>query len=136
MDSRILRVRTGRKNRICTNCGNQIEDGAASCPDCGAPVMTESAKSGQKTDREQPLDRKAFCQHPNTRHISKQLKVCGIILYILGIINFWNYLVIGVIAMAFFELILWIGLGMGIHLKQSRVCAIVVTVIGALNMIV
>lgn len=92
-------------------------------------------KSGQKTDTEQRLDRKSFYQHPDIRPISKQLKVCGIIMYILAILNFWQYLVINFIAIAFAELILLAGLGIGIHLKQSRVCAIAVMIVGVMNMI-
>ena len=37
----------------CAECGKQISDAAASCPNCGAPVTQESIRQGQELMQEQ-----------------------------------------------------------------------------------
>lgn len=149
---------------ICANCGNWVEDGASNCPGCGAPVMAQEAAPGQQMNMGQPgngmpdggqlaggmgngnpswsgyaepgLGRMAFYKHPNVSSLRKQLAGCGIAMYILAAINCAFYAVTGSIILAAIMAILFVGLGLGIHLGQSRVCAILLTVYGGLNMIV
>lgn len=137
---------------ICANCGNWVEDGAQSCPGCGAPVMAQGAAPGAEMNMGQPgngpvggnsafsgyteskLDRKAFYKHPNVSSLSKQIKACGIAMYILAGFNFGLYMFLGEVVAAVIALVFMMGIGLGIHLGQSRVCAVILTVYGVYNM--
>lgn len=146
---------------ICANCGNYVEDGAPNCPNCGAPVMPAGAAMGQGMNggqsgdmmmngggpagsmingnpswsgyQEPGLKRMDFYKHPNVSSLRKQLRGCGIIMYILAAFNAVLYAVTGDIIAAVFSVILFAGLGLGIHLGQSRVCAILLTIFGGFN---
>lgn len=139
---------------ICTNCGTYVEDGKTNCPSCGAPVMTGGEMSqpgmymGQNVNgpvnmggfqsgySEPGLSKKEFYKHPNMSRVSKQIKSCGICMYVLAGLNLVFYALTEDIFSAVFSLILMLGLGLGIHLAQSRVCAIILTIYGGLNTIV
>lgn len=149
---------------ICANCGNQVEDGASSCPGCGAPVMAAGAAPGQGMNMGQPgngmmnggqpaggmingnpswsgyqepgLGRMAFYKHPNVSSLKKQLAGCGIAMYILAALNCVIYAATGDIISAVMAAVIFVGLGLGIHLGQSRVCAILLTAYGVFNMVV
>lgn len=122
---------------ICANCGSQVQDGVLNCPGCGASVIAAGAASGQQMNMEQPgLGRRAFYKHPNVSSLRKQLAGCGIAMYIVAVFNFVLFAIFGDIIGAVISLLLYVGLGLGIHLGQSRVCAIVLTVYGAFNTIV
>ncbi len=118
---------------FCANCGNQIEDGASICPGCGRIIDGNPSPSGYQ---EPGLKRMDFYKHPNVNAVRKQLRGCGIAMYILAVINCILYVVFGNIIDAVFLPLLFIGLGLGIHLGQSRVCAIVLTAYGVFNVIV
>lgn len=139
---------------ICANCGNWMEDGKQSCPNCGAPVMAggeipqpemnmgqassgSAYMNGTQTGYSQPgMSKKEFYKHPNLSSVKKQIDGCGIVMYALAIINAVIYAIAGDILSAVVSLILMLGLGLGIHLAKSRVCAILLTVYGAVNVIV
>lgn len=125
---------------ICANCGNQIEDGASICPGCGAPVAAaEGLFNGNPSVsgyQEPGLKRMDFYKHPNVSAVRKQLRGCGIAMYIVAVINCILFAILGDIIVAVISLLLYIGLGLGIHLGQSRVCAIVLTAYGVFNTIV
>ncbi len=82
------------------------------------------------------MKRMDFYKHPNVSDVRKQLRGCGIAMYILAVFNFGFYVIAGNIIGAVVSLLLYIGLGLGIHLGQSRVCAIVLTAYGVVNTIV
>ena len=84
------------------------------------------------------LDKKGFLNHPSVTKLKKNLNVVAILSYVIGGFNF----ILGFIANPmmkllygentsgpgfalgfFFSGILMIGLGVGIHIAQSRVCA-------------
>lgn len=145
----------------CANCGNQIEDGTSNCSDCGSPVMAEGTKLCPEADMEQPgteavnaektendfagvnffydrrsdepLDRNEFYHHPDIKPLSRPLKVCGIVIYFLAFYNFGFYLFFGLYAQSLILLIVLMGIGLGIHLKQSRGWAVALLVLGIGN---
>lgn len=126
---------------ICANCGNRVEDGASNCPGCGAPVMAGGEYSAISGYTESQLDRKGFYRHPNVSSLSKQIKACGIAMYILAVFNLVFYLYLGglifavspEIIEAVIAFVFMMGLGLGIHLGQSRVCAVILTIYGVYN---
>lgn len=139
---------------ICANCGTYVEDGKTNCPSCGAPAMAGGEMSqpgmdmGQNVNEpvnmggfqsgysEPGLSKKEFYKHPNLSQVSKQIKGCGIAMYILAVLNVGIFAVMGDIFSAVFSLVLMLGLGLGIHLAQSRVCAILLTIYGVFNTVI
>ncbi len=138
---------------ICANCGTYVEDGKTNCQNCGAPVAVAGGMPQQGMDMGQAgngpvnvggfqsgysepgMSRTEFYKHPNMSQVSKQIKSCGIAMYALAALNVVIYAATGDIFSAVFCLILMVGLGLGIHLLQSRVCAILLTVYGVINTI-
>ena len=82
---------------------------------------------------ESNLSKKEFLKHPNMKSLRKEINGCGICIFVLAAIN---------IAFTFFmdasswlDVILMIVLGLGIYFLQSRVCSIIFTVYGVINVI-
>lgn len=149
---------------ICANCGSQVQDGASNCPACGAPVMAAGAAPGQQMNMGQPgngmmndgqqaggvvngnpswsgyqepgLKRMAFYKHPNVSSLRKQIAGCGIAMYILAALNFVIYAISGDIISGIVAVVIFVGLGLGVHLGQSRVCALLLTAYGIFNTVV
>lgn len=150
---------------ICEKCGQWIDEGNKTCSKCGAPVGTDNAQNagaGQPNmsninagfnagagqpgpdgygmngmpGGQAPMTKDQFYRHPNIASVKSQIVGAGIICYIVAGLN----LVLSFIAGTFFativDVLLIVGMGLGIHLARSRVCAIILTVYGALNMII
>lgn len=136
---------------ICEKCGNWVEDGASSCPGCGFPVMTGAsngvsgagAKEGGMFNgnpswsgyEETKLTRMGFYRHPNVSTVRKQIRGCGMAMYLLAVINAVLYITTGDVLSGIVSIVFMVGLGLGIHLLQSRICAIALTVFGGYNMV-
>lgn len=56
---------TERGNTMfCTNCGNNIPDGSAACPVCGAPVQVQQPQQPQQPAYQQPAYQQPAYQQP------------------------------------------------------------------------
>lgn len=112
----------------------------------GGPVNTAAkGEMGENSPysgyTESQLNRKGFYKHPNVSSLSRQIKACAIAMYILAGLNLGFYLFLSgrifvtlesvVTAVVLFVFLL--GLGLGIHLGQSRICAVILTVYGVYN---
>lgn len=119
----------------CLQCGTQIPDGMPTCPNCGAPLNNQPAGGGQPYGFSQKLTKKEFLHHPNLKKIRSNINSSAIILYVAAVLTS----VLGLVDGNYFILIdiaLLVGLGLGIHLAQSRVCAIIACVYSAFNVII
>lgn len=139
---------------ICEKCGQWIEDGSNACSKCGAPVNVNNAQDanaagaggfnagaamGQPTaggynangmqGSQAPLTKKEFFKHPNVASLRSQIIGAGIFCYISAGLSL-------VFADSIIDALLILGLGLGIHLGRSRVCAIILTVYSVFNMII
>lgn len=147
---------------ICEKCGQWIDDGSKACSKCGAPVnvnnaagsagnaapggeqqgaggfnagaaMGQPAAGGYYANGMQgsqaPLTKKEFYKHPNVASVRSQIVGAGIFCYISAALSL-------VFAGSIIDALLILGLGLGIHLGKSRVCAIILTVYAVFNMIV
>ena len=69
---------------FCKNCGTQLQDGAAFCPNCGAPVASEGTQNAE-TQQPQP--------QPAPQNAARKTKLAagllGIFLGGLGVHNFY-----------------------------------------------
>lgn len=131
---------------ICGNCGNFIADGQTNCPGCGAPVMSsmnpnmEMPQPGfQQMGYAQPgLTKGQFYKHPNVAPLRKQIRSCGIAMYILAGLNFVIMFGLAANGQGFgtiIDVMLILALGLIIHLAQSRVASIILTVYGVINVL-
>lgn len=113
----------------CAQCGTQYPDGAPACPNCGAPAGQFGGGYGSA-----PMTKKEFLKHPNLKKCSSSIKSSAIILYVCGALS----LVLGIIAgnfMVIIDIAIVVGLGLGIQLAQSRVCALLILAYSVFNTI-
>lgn len=114
----------------CSKCGTELESNALICPFCGQVVSEEDRLREEYGDRQ--LTKKEFMKLPAMKSCKSNINFCGILLYILGALNFGIQVYGGGLPV---DGILLILLGLGIHLGQSRVCAILCTLYGGFNVI-
>lgn len=114
----------------CSRCGTELESNALVCPNCGQAVPDESRMQEQYGGR--PLTKKEFSDLPEMKPCKSNINTCGIVLYVFGVINMVLQLAMQTLPIDGIFLIL---LGLGIHLGKSRVCAILCTIFGGLNVI-
>lgn len=83
-----------------------------------------------------PMTKDQFYKHPNIAPVRSQIRSAGIICYVIAGINLVLSALAGSIFATILDILLIIGRGLGIQLGKSRVCAIILTVYGAFNMII
>lgn len=79
-------------------------------------------------------NKKEFLQLPENKKLRKNINTAGIICYICGGITLLFSLAVGNL-FGIIDVLLLVGMGLGIHLKQSMACAIILTVYAAINFI-
>lgn len=150
---------------FCSRCGTQLKDGFTFCPECGATlapdpsanVNTASSTAPAYTGSPaEPLTKQQFLNLPENKKYKTELKTCGVLCYISAALTL-VLVVIGsavslvpalfylsgyfllnsfAITLTVIEMACLAALGVGIHLKQSRVCAILLTVYMLLGWII
>lgn len=101
---------------ICKSCGRANELGARFCKSCGAPLESDESMQQNNT---------------NTKNIT----AAAIIAYVIGAITFIvNVVMAGNIA-GLVDVMIVVGLGLGIHLAKSRACAVIITAYSIINFI-
>lgn len=124
---------------FCGNCGHQFADGAAFCPECGAPVNAQQAPVYQAPVYEAapvsaaPMSKKEFWASLSKKERSN-ITTASIMCYISAGLT----LVLGLVSMNIFALIdvlLVGGLGLWLHLSKSTVAAWLITAYAAFNTI-
>lgn len=118
----------------CYQCGAQFADGMPNCPNCNAPASNQFPGGGQGYGVPQNLTKKEFLHHPNLKKCSGNIKASAIILYVCAAFS---------LAVGFFmsnyavlvDVLIIVGLALGIQLAQSRVCAILICIYAAFNVI-
>lgn len=122
----------------CFQCSTQFADGMPSCPTCGMPAnnqfMGSDTTQGQPYGYNQNLSKKEFLHHPNIDKCRKNLNSSAATLYVCAVLS----LVVGFIfgsPSVVIDVALIVGLGLGVQLAQSRVCAILICIYGAFNTI-
>lgn len=149
---------------ICEKCGQWMEDGTTVCSKCGAVYNSGNAQEAGATAAQQSaaqagnpaaqpmpnagnaygasvgpvsqpgMTKKEFDKHTNIVNVKKQISGAGIACYIIAGINL--ILMFALSADNLLDILLILGMGLGIHLAKSRVCSIILTVYGAINVIV
>lgn len=108
---------------ICKSCGRANEQGAKFCKSCGAPLeggvdVQQNNKVGyqQKNMGYQQYDMSGNMNFGTTRMTKEEFNQCA---------NIFGLL----------DVIIVIGLGVGVHVAKSRACAVVLLVYSVFNMI-
>ena len=135
----------------CPKCGQFFDDSASICSVCGAALGGGGSQDVDFTPESipysgQPEPRKAatkqeFLKLPENTKMKKEILTAAGFSYVCAAMT-----AIGMIAAvlmgtqgnlaAIIDVLLLVGLGLGIQLKQSRVCAILLCVDGAVSVIV
>lgn len=118
----------------CTSCSAANEDGAKFCTYCGMALGVPAA--GTVSHAPTANTKKEFLQLPENAKLKKELRTSAIICYICAGIT----LLVGLFAAenpyVFIDVALLVGLGLGIHLKQSKACAIALAVYAVINTVI
>lgn len=132
----------------CFQCGKQFADGAPYCPKCGMPVNMSTTNQfagaqqayqqgqpyGQPYGSNQPLSKKEFLNHPNLSKVKGNISYSSFTLYVCAAISLIVNLFAGNLFI-FVDVLLVVGLSLGVQLAQSRVCAILIFIYSFINMI-
>ena len=110
----------------CIVCGAESADLSHFCTICIAQSGFENA----------PLSDSEFFKHPSMKKCKGSITSAAIILYACAGLTLLLNVVLAQRVTAFLDIILLIGLGIGIQLGKSRICAVVATVYGVINVIV
>lgn len=134
----------------CPKCGQFFDDSATFCSACGAALDGGSADDsgrpypptplysdpGQSGPAQRVATKQEFLKLPENAKTKKEIMTTAIVSYICA--GLTAAVMIGANGnfTAIVDVLLLIGLGLGIQLKQSRVCAILLCVDGAVSVIV
>lgn len=129
----------------CPKCGQFFDDSASFCSACGAALGGGS--QGVDFTPEpisypgQPAPRKAatkqeFLKLPENKKMKNEILTAAIISYVFAGINAVVQIGMQGNLVSIIDVLLLVGLGLGIQLKQSRVCAILLCVDGAYSFLV
>lgn len=128
---------------ICKSCGRANELGARFCKSCGAPLESDESMQQNNTNQSENvcqqnnqyvmpesmysgttrMTKKEFNECANIKSITKNITAAAIIAYVIGAITF------------IVNVMIVVGLGLGIHLAKSRACAVIITAYSIINFI-
>ena len=129
----------------CQICGSPANDNDSACPSCGAPFPRNDQTNMPVQGNYQPYGAapqpkatsiKEFLKLSENKKMRRELNSCAIICYVCAGIT----LILGLFVLqnpySLIDVALLIGLGLGIHLARSRVCAVTLCAYAAVNMII
>ena len=129
----------------CTQCGAHSDDSAKFCTSCGQPFGEEAAEiqsayyaaddSISEVYAPKVATKKEFLDLPENAPTKKTLKTSGIFCYVCAGLT----LVLGLATgnyLSIVDFLILLVLGLFIHLKQSKVCAILLAVYAVINVII
>ncbi len=130
----------------CTQCGAYSDDSAKFCTSCGQPFGSEAAEvqpayytaedSISTAYAPKVATKKEFLDLPENISIKNMLKTSGIFCYICAGLTLIAGIVISGSWLSIIDFLILLVLGLFIHLKQSKVCAILLAVYSVVNVII
>lgn len=149
--------------RFCPKCGTSVQDDQTFCPNCGTrvadpegapasdfypPFTAQEAGSVGGQPYAQSVypnagqgfgprctTRKEFLMLPENKKLRSQIRGAAIICYICGGLTLL-LMIISLNLMMLLDVAILVGLGLGVHLAYSRVCAILLAVYAVFSVIV
>ena len=117
-----------------TNNDNNFEQDAFGTPDVSETTQTSNAAAFSAPDMNGPkVSKVEYCNTYADAAIKKEITTGCVIAYICAGITLLAAFVSGLGAIV--DVIIMVGLALGIHLKKSLVCSIILTVYGCFNVI-
>jgi len=122
----------------CPTCGAEVQPGQQFCPSCGAKQLADRAWGNPYTPTAAVVDRNIskseFCRSYAPDKMRKNIRGSAILCYISAAVT-------AVFAILFsptmlLDTIIVLVMGLLIHLKQSRVCAVILLVYSLINCVV
>ena len=127
----------------CPRCGSYADDSAQFCTTCGAAMTAANAPAAQfyagqpQTGAQQgapaATTKQAFLAMPENAKMKRELFASAIICYICAVISLVMIVLVSKNFLGLVDVAILAGLGLGIHLKQSKVCAIILLVYAVVN---
>ena len=149
--------------RFCPKCGTSVQDNQTFCPNCGTRVA--DPEGAPASDYYPPFTaqvagsvggkpyaqsvypnagqgfgprcttKKEFLMLPENKKLRSQIRGAAIICYICGGLTLL-LMIISLNLMMLLDVAILVGLGLGVHLAYSRVCAILLAVYAVFSVIV
>ncbi len=119
----------------CPTCGADVQPGQKYCPSCGTQQKTDrpwgnpSAPSIAVED--QDITKSEFCRSRASDKVRKNIRGSAILCYISAGVTAVFALLFNLFMLI--DAVIVLGLGLAIHLKQSRVCSILLLVYGVVS---
>ena len=140
--------------KYCPNCNQPCGDTETFCGNCGANL--NAAPAPQSAPNQAPYQggyaasgpyaaygaaprvstKKEFLNLPENKKVKSEIKTAGIICYICAGITLLASFATNTFPLSLLDVAILVGLGLGIHLAHSRVCAIILTIYAASSMII
>ena len=137
--------------KVCPSCGQPCEDAQKFCNNCGAP-FAESSPDNQQAVMQQPYSgtvspagygvypprvstKKEFLDLPQNKQVKREINSSSIICYVCAAITLAVGIATDGFPLVLIDLAILVGMGLGIQLAHSRVCAIILCAYSVINMI-
>ena len=121
--------------KTCPNCGTACGDDTRFCNACGTALEAAPVSTAPADDRQAPLTKQEFLKLPENKALKKQLNMSAVICYIFAGLTVLAA-IIGGSYLSLIDAAILLGMGLGVHLKQSRVCAIILLAYAVFDVIV
>ena len=122
----------------CPTCGAEIQPGQQFCPSCGARQLVDQAWGNPYTPaaavENRDISKSEFCRSYASDKMRKNIRGCAILCYISA--AFTAVFAILLSPTMLLDSIIVLVLGLLIHLKQSRVCAVILLAYSLINLVV
>lgn len=122
----------------CPSCGAEVQPGQQFCPSCGAKQLADqawgnpTAPSAAMENRD--ISKSEFCRNHAPDKVRKNIRACGILCYVSAVVT--AVLAALVSPTMFLDAAIVLVLGLLIHLKQNRVCAVLLLIYGIFSCVV
>ena len=132
--------------KYCPQCGQPCDDGAKFCNNCGNSFPESAAAPQQVYSVYDPVPsvgytprvttRQEFLKLPENRQLHSQIRTAAIICYACAGITLALGLAMDLFPFVLIDVAILVGMGLGIHLAQSRACAIILLCYSLFNLII
>ena len=121
----------------CKNCGAELDGNAFFCNKCGTPTANSEKITPPAQPETQNIDpnisKKGYMKLCAPASIKKAVRNSAILCYICGGITVLASLLLN--PLGIIDGLVFIGLGLGVHLTSNRACAIIALVVAVLEVV-
>jgi len=137
---------------ICQSCGSENEPNAKFCGRCGAPMPVINATPyvvpnvmpnampamgmAQPQYMGRMVTKKEFFKSQEMSKVAKNINASAIMMYIVAVITLFTNVIYAGNVFVLLDVAVVAGMGLGIQLAQSRVCAVIAAVYSVINCVI